>query len=66
MCQTKKGKQWYFGMKAHIGVDSRSKLIHSVSARAAHVHHSQLRQDPLHAVGRAVSGLTRPIPDRAK
>jgi IS5 family transposase len=27
MHQTKKGKQWYFGMKAHLGVDSRSKLI---------------------------------------
>ncbi|HTQ70462.1 MAG TPA: IS5 family transposase, partial [Acidocella sp.] len=28
MHQTKKGNQWYFGMKAHIGVDSRSKVIH--------------------------------------
>jgi IS5 family transposase len=27
-----KGKQWYFGMKAHIGVDAQSKLIHSVAA----------------------------------
>ena len=32
MHQTRKGRQWYFGMKAHIGVDSRSKLIHSVVA----------------------------------
>src|SRR5262249_53109563 len=32
MHQTKKGNQWYFGMKAHIGVDSRSKLIHAVAA----------------------------------
>jgi IS5 family transposase len=30
MHQAKKGKQWYFGMKAHIGVDSKTKLIHSV------------------------------------
>lgn len=30
MHQTKKGKQWYFGMKAHIGVDSKTKVIHSV------------------------------------
>src|SRR5215468_1358329 len=30
MHQTKKGNQWYFGMKAHFGVDSRSKLIHAV------------------------------------
>ena len=27
MHQTKKGNQWYFGMKAHIGVDSRTKII---------------------------------------
>ena len=32
MRQTKKGNQWYFGMKAHFGVDSRSKLIHAVAA----------------------------------
>lgn len=40
MHQTKKGNQWYFGMKAHIGVDSRTKLIHSVAASAANVHDS--------------------------
>ena len=38
MCQTKKGNQWYFGMKAHIGVDSKTKLIHSVVATPANVH----------------------------
>ncbi|MBX3678149.1 MAG: IS5 family transposase [Rhodocyclaceae bacterium] len=38
MCQTKKGNQWYFGMKAHIGVDSKTKLIHSVVATSANVH----------------------------
>ena len=32
MHQTKKGTQWYCGMKAHIGVDSQTKLIHSVAA----------------------------------
>jgi len=46
--QTKKGNQWYFGMKAHIGVDSRTKLIHSVAATAAHVHDSQVLADLLH------------------
>jgi len=30
MHQTKKGNEWHFGMKAHVGVDSRSKVIHSV------------------------------------
>ena len=33
MHQTKKGNQWYFGMKAHIGIDSRTKLIHAAVAR---------------------------------
>jgi IS5 family transposase len=37
MRQTKKGSQWYFGMKAHFGVDSRSKLIHSVAATPPNV-----------------------------
>jgi IS5 family transposase len=35
MHQTRKGKQWFFGMKAHVGVDSQTKLIHSVAATAA-------------------------------
>ena len=37
MHQTAKGKQWYFGMKAHIGVDRRTKLVHRVLAFAANV-----------------------------
>ena len=48
MHQTRKGNQWYFGMKAHIGVDSQTKLIHSVAATAANVHDSQLLGDLLH------------------
>jgi IS5 family transposase len=41
MHQTKKGQQWYFGMKGHFGVDSQSKLIHSVEVTPANVHDSQ-------------------------
>ncbi len=37
MHQTKKGNQWYFGMKAHIGVDAETGLTHSVAATAANV-----------------------------
>jgi IS5 family transposase len=48
MRQTKKGNQWYFGMKAHIGADSQTKLIHSVVATAANVHDSQVLEDLLH------------------
>ncbi|HMB93434.1 MAG TPA: IS5 family transposase [Rhodothermales bacterium] len=48
MRQTKKGNQWYFGMKGHIGVDSKSKLIHSAATTAANVHDSQVLEDLLH------------------
>lgn len=48
MHQTRKGNQWYFGMKGHIGVDSKTKLIHSVVATAANVHDSQVLGDLLH------------------
>ena len=37
MRQTKKGNQWYFGMKAHIGVDEFSGLVHHVHCTAANV-----------------------------
>ncbi|SFP06385.1 IS5 family transposase [Pseudomonas borbori] len=37
MHQTKKGQQYYFGMKAHIGVDAESGLVHSVVGTAANV-----------------------------
>jgi IS5 family transposase len=37
MHQTKKGNQWFFGMKAHIGVDAESGLVHSVIGTAANV-----------------------------
>ena len=33
MHQAKKGNQWHFGMKAHIGVDSESGLAHSMAPR---------------------------------
>jgi IS5 family transposase len=38
MHQTKKGNQWYFGMKAHIGVDAGTGYVHSVTCTAANVH----------------------------
>ena len=37
MHQTKKGNQWHFGMKAHIGVDDESGLVHHVECTAANV-----------------------------
>ena len=38
MHQTKKGNQWHFGMKAHIGVDADSGLVHTVVGTAANAH----------------------------
>ena len=48
MRQTKKGNQWYFGMKAHIGVDSQTKIVHSVVATPAKVHDSVCLPELLH------------------
>ncbi len=48
MHQTKKGNQWYFGMKGHFGVDSAEKLIHAVAATPANVHDGEVLGDLLH------------------
>jgi transposase, IS5 family len=48
MHQVKKGNQWHFGMKLHIGVDSASGLIHSASVTAANVHDSHEVPNLLH------------------
>jgi IS5 family transposase len=48
MQQTRKGKQWYFGMKAHVGVDSKTKMIHSVVATAANVADCTVLPELLH------------------
>src|SRR5438094_296739 len=48
MHQTRKGKQWYFGMKAHVGVDSKTKIIHTAVATAANVADSVVLPDLLH------------------
>ena len=56
MHQTRKGNQWYFGMKAHVGVDSQSRLIHSVAVTPANTHDSQLIEDLLHGEETVVWG----------
>jgi transposase, IS5 family len=48
MHQTRKGKQWYFGMKAHVGVDSKTKLIHTAVVTPAHVADATVLPDLLH------------------
>lgn len=48
MHQTKKGKQWYFGMKAHVGVDSKTKLIHTAVVTPANVADATVLPELLH------------------
>ena len=48
MSSSKKGNQWYFGMKAHIGVDAKTKLVHSVVATPANVADSAVLPQLLH------------------
>jgi IS5 family transposase len=48
MHQVKKGNQWYFGMKAHIGVDADSGLVHTVTTTAANEADVEQVQDLLH------------------
>src|ERR1017187_233679 len=47
MHQTKKGNQWYFGAKAHIGVDSKETVVHSVVTSAASVADKHMLPDLL-------------------
>ena len=56
MHQTRKGQQWYFGMKLHIGVDSQTGLAHSAVVTAANVHDKHPLPDLLHGQERRVYG----------
>jgi IS5 family transposase len=51
-----KGKQWFFGMKAHVGVDSRHKLIHTILASAANISDSLALPHLLHGKETCVWG----------
>lgn len=56
MTQTKKGNQWYFGMKAHTGTDPENRVVHTIVATTASVHDSQVMEDLLHGEEEAVWG----------
>jgi IS5 family transposase len=56
MHQTKKGNQWYFGLKAHIGVDAKEGHVHSVATSAANVADMHMLPDLLHGEERKVWG----------
>jgi IS5 family transposase len=48
MHSSKKGNQWHFGMKAHIGVDAHTGLVHSLIGTSGHVSDISQAQDLLH------------------
>jgi IS5 family transposase len=56
MHQVRKGNQWHFGMKAHVGVDAETKLVHSVTATAANVADSKMLPELLRGNEQAVWG----------
>jgi len=56
MHQTRKGRQWYFGLKAHIGVDSKEGHVHSLCTSAASVADKHMLPDLLHGEERKVWG----------
>ena len=51
-----KGKQWFFGMRCHIGVDAASSLVHSVESTAANVHELNTAAERLHGDERLIYG----------
>jgi IS5 family transposase len=56
MHQTRKGQQWYFGAKAHLGVDSKEVIVHSVITTAASVADAHMLPDLLHGAEKKVWG----------
>ncbi len=66
MSQSKKGNQWYFGMKAHIGVDARSGLVHTVKTTTGKVHDAKLTGDLIRPDDSVVFGDKGYVSDKRK
>ena len=54
MSQSKKGNQWYFGMKAHVGVDARSGLVHTAGVTTGKTHDAKVMDNLIREDDRAV------------
>jgi len=66
MSQSKKGNQWYFGMKAHIGVDAKSGLVHTVKTTTGKVHDAKLTDDLIRPDDMIVFGDKGYVSDKRK
>ena len=66
MRSSKKGNQWYFGMKAHIGVDAESGLVHTAGVTTGSVHDAKVMDDLIREDDRAVYGDKGYASDRKK
>ena len=56
MSSSKKGNQWYFGMKAHIGVDAKSGLVHTAGVTTGSVHDAKVMANLIREDDRAIYG----------
>jgi IS5 family transposase len=66
MRSSKKGNQWYFGMKAHIGVDADSGLVHTAGVTTGSVHDAKVMDELIREDDRAVYGDKGYANDRKK
>jgi transposase, IS5 family len=66
MRSSKKGNQWYFGMKAHIGVDAQSGLVHTAGVTTGSVHDAKVMDNLIREDDRAVYGDKGYVNDKKK
>jgi transposase, IS5 family len=66
MAQTKKGNQWYFGAKMHVGVDAQSGLAHTARMTKASRHDAALTDDLNRNDDRAIFGDKGYVSDKRK
>jgi IS5 family transposase len=66
MTSTKKGNVWHFGMKAHVGVDAKSGLVHTVASSTAKVHDKAKMNELFHGEERAKFGDKGYVGDQEK
>src|SRR5262245_38686144 len=57
MTQSKKGNQWHFGMKAHVGVDAKSGLVHTAGVTTGKVHDAKVMANLIREDDTAVYGV---------